>query len=103
MIIPSLKILQSVQETAPKGYEPTVTSANDGRHTNHSLHYYNRAFDIRVRDYPEFDLNRFNETRHVIDEWIERMRCYLPVCEYDIVFGDDHHQNHIHLEYDPKY
>ena len=98
-----MQILQAVQATVPENYEPTVTSANDSKHKPDSLHYQDRAFDIRVKDYPGFDLNRFEETRWVIDEWIARMREILNEYEYDIVFGDAKHRNHIHIEFDPKY
>lgn len=94
-------ILQVVQHTAPKGYEPTVTSANDSKHEPNSLHYKNRAFDIRVKDYPGFSLWRFEKTKGVIFEWIRRMRKFLPESDYDIIFGDAMHKNHIHIEYDP--
>ena len=101
MKTPVMWILQVVQDTAPEGYEPTVTSANDSRHGEGSLHYKDAAFDIRVIDYPGFDLARFEATRHVIDEWIGRMRRQLSKRQYDIVFGDPWHKNHIHIEWDP--
>jgi len=103
MIIPALKILQAVQEAAPSGYEPTVTSACDGKHSETSLHAHHRAFDIRVYDYPGYKINDYEATRGAIEEWIERMRLYLPPNEYDIIFGDKHHRDHIHIEWDPKY
>ena len=31
-------------------YEATITSGNDGTHTNNSLHYKNRAIDLRIKD-----------------------------------------------------
>ena len=31
-------------------YEATITSGNDGSHTNNSLHYKNRAIDLRIKD-----------------------------------------------------
>ncbi len=100
--VPVMKILQVVQDTAPKGYEPTVTSANDSVHGEYSLHYKDAAFDIRVFDYPGFNLARFSATRHVIDVWIAKMRTQLPPDQYDIIFGTKGHKNHIHIEYDPK-
>lgn len=102
MNVAVLKILQAVQDTAPPGYEPTVTSANDSRHSKNSLHHKDRAFDVRVKDYPGFNLYRFEATRHVIDGWIEKMRTYLDPGQYDIVFGGARHKNHIHIEFDPQ-
>ena len=97
-----MKILQAVQDTAPEGYEPTVTSASDGIHMSTSKHYTDEAFDIRVRDYPGYDQDEFWHTRQNIDNWITRMRFYLTSMEYDIVFGDEEHRDHIHIEYDNK-
>jgi hypothetical protein len=98
-----MQILQAVNDSAPAGYIPTITSAHDGRHRPDSLHYKDAAFDIRVKDYPGFDLQRFEETRRVIDLWIIRIKNLLsPPADYDIVFGNKQHRDHIHIEWDPE-
>lgn len=71
-----IHILQAVQQTAPKDYEPTITSGNDSSHSKGSKHYTDDAFDIRVKDYPGFDLGQFEQTRKVIDDWVELMQVY---------------------------
>ena len=98
----SMLILQTIQDTAPEGYEPTITSANDSKHGDDSKHYEDCGFDIRTRDYPGFDLKNFEETQHVVHAWIVRMRKRLLTIQYDIIFGDKKHRDHIHIEFDPK-
>ena len=100
-----LHILNVVELTAPTGYEPTITSGNDGTHGKNSLHYSDCAFDIRVKDYPGFKLwtnLNYKETKHEILSWIKKMREYLEVDKYDVIFDTPGHKNHIHIEYDPK-
>lgn len=92
-------ILQVVNDTAPEGYTPTITSANDSKHRKGSGHYDDKAFDIRVRDYPEFDETNMREGQFPIYQWIERMRKWLPEHSYLIVYGVRGHYNHIHIEY----
>ena len=88
--------------------ELVITSGTDGNHSEHSLHKYGLALDIRVHNQKGFLLDEFDLTRDVIDEWITRAKMWLVkhsvafVEDYDIVFGDERHRNHIHVEYDPK-
>lgn len=99
-----MKILDIVELTSPIGYEPTCTSANDGKHSDKSKHYTNEAFDIRTRDYPGFKLyTSYSKTKYLIWDWINKMKTFLPKPDYDIIFDTKGHKNHIHIEYDPKY
>jgi len=95
-----MHILEVLEITCPHGYDPTITSANDGHKFHRGRgHKENRAFDVRVKDFPGFSLWRFKSTRWVIDQWIIRMKPMLPDSEYLILFGNDkRHKNHIHLE-----
>jgi len=98
-------MLQAVQNTAPDGYEPTITSIADGKHGPGSLHPMpeHKAIDVRTRDYPGFNLYlNYNGTKCLIWAWIDRMRAELPRGQYDIVFDVPKHRDHIHIEYDPK-
>lgn len=86
-----VKILDVARETAPYMSDTAVwiTSANDSKHMDTSLHYKNRAFDIRI----------FNITGDVHLEaalWASRMREALGN-DYDVIKEKDH----IHVEYDP--
>jgi hypothetical protein len=84
-------IIHCARMTAPRLDDDTVwiTSANDGVHMEGSLHYKNRAFDIRTR----------NVTEGVTAQksWTRKVRKVLGK-DYDVVFEKDH----IHVEYQPK-
>jgi hypothetical protein len=86
-----VRIIEVARDTAPMLENGTVwvTSANDGDHGYGSLHFDNRAFDIRIK----------NIIGHVGGEarlWAERMQIALGD-EYDVLLEKDH----IHIEYDP--
>ena len=86
------KILYAVRATAPTLEKGAVwiTSANDGGHVIGSLHFQNRAFDIRTSNIVG---HRAVETRH----WASRMQLELGR-DYDVIIALDH----IHVEWDPK-
>ena len=92
-------ILQIVNDTAPAGYVPTITSGNDSKHREGSAHYRDRAFDIRVRDYPGFDPNIKGQGQYPIYHWIDKMKQWLNPASYKIVYGVRGHYDHIHIEY----
>ena len=103
-LYPKMAELQNaIINASPEGYEPTITSANDSTHMESSLHYHDKAYDIRTRDYPFFKLNDFENTKYHIEQWIKDIKMYLSnPDEFDFVFGDKNHQNHIHVEWDVK-
>ena len=73
--------VESVYKT--HGLEPTCTSGNDGAHSPASLHYVDRALDIRFWDL----LNSVaNEIKKILPEY------------YDVVVEKDH----FHIEADIK-
>ena len=87
-----VRIIDVARETAPMLEKGTVwiTSATDSEHMEGSLHFENKAFDIRIR----------NIIGHVQDEarlWAERMQVALGD-DYDVLLESDH----IHVEYDHK-
>ncbi len=86
-----VRILDVARETAPMLERGTVwiTSANDSRHMNKSLHYKNRAFDIRV-------MNIIGDVKREAKLWAERMQLALGD-NYVVLFEVDH----IHVEFDP--
>ena len=87
-----VKIVTVARKTAPalEGDAVWITSANDSTHMRGSLHYVNRAFDIRTR-------NIIGDKQHEARLWVERMQVALGD-DYDVVLERDH----IHAEYDPE-
>lgn len=69
------------------GKTMVITSAADGKHRPDSLHYKNRALDIR--------------TKHLTKGEIEKLLDFLKKKlgqDYDVILEE----THIHIEYDPK-
>lgn len=86
---PSMWYARKVAEEACEtvfGRECIVTSARDGTHSEHSLHYEGRAMDIRTRDQPEAEIQ-------VCASWL---RARLGP-DFDVVVE----KTHIHVEFDP--
>lgn len=63
------------------GLEPTCTSGNDGKHGERSLHYADRALDLRFWD--------------LLEVYAQKLRDCLPEY-YDVVVEKDH----VHIEAD---
>ena len=87
-----VRILDVVRETAPMMERGAVwvTSANDSRHMDESLHYKNQAFDIRI-------YNIIGDVHYEAKRWAARLQQALG-SDYDVVYEIDH----IHVEYQPK-
>jgi len=90
----SLIILAAIANVAQElDRTVVITSGNDSRHMKTSLHYQDRALDIRSRDMPSVDykLSFINAVHARLGE------------DYDCVLEDEGGPNeHIHIEYDPK-
>ena len=86
-----VRIIEVARDTAPMLEEGTVwvTSANDSDHLYGSLHFDNRAFDIRIK-------NIIGHVNYEAWLWAERMQNALGD-KYDVLLERDH----IHIEYDP--
>ena len=77
---------------ADRGLNCLITSANDGKHKNGSLHYQDLAIDIRIKHLP----NQIEKQRV-----LEELRVDAGP-DYDILLECAGTLNeHIHLEYDP--
>jgi hypothetical protein len=71
----------------------TITSGNDSKHMKGSLHYQNRAIDIRTRqEAPTYKRVSKNERTACV----EALRRVHP--DWDVIDEVDH----LHIEYDPK-
>jgi hypothetical protein len=71
---------------------PTITSGADGKHMEGSLHYVHRAWDVRVWG--------LHNPQGQADQL--RARLNEDGNEWRVLFGDKHHQDHIHVEVHPK-
>ena len=87
-----VKILDAARETSPMMERGAVwvTSANDSRHLDDSLHYTNQAFDIRI-------YNIIGDVHCEAKLWAERLQQELGP-DYDVIYEKDH----IHVEFQPK-
>ena len=87
-----VRILDAARKTAPKMERDAVwvTSANDSRHMDQSLHYKNQAFDIRI-------YNIVGDIHYEAQRWAERLQQELG-SDYDVIYELDH----IHVEFQPK-
>ena len=85
------QITEMARTTAPPLNDDVIwiTSANDSRHQTGSLHYKDRAFDIRI-------YNITGDVHYEAELWAERLALALGI-GYDVVKEADH----IHVEYDP--
>ncbi len=86
------RIVEVAIETAPMLEKGTVwiTSANDSIHHPESLHYENKAYDIRI-------WNIIGAVKAGARAWAERMQVALGD-DYDVLLERDH----IHVEFDIK-
>lgn len=73
-----------------------ITSANDGRHRKDSLHYQNKALDIRTTGGGPGAAGQM--TRKEAERFAYWMRGGALDKDYDVVLEADH----LHVEYDPK-
>ena len=78
-------IEKACQKLEGKDYIMTITSGNDGKHMKNSLHYEDKAIDIRTRD-----MNYPVGTTLFIRKALGK--------NYDVILERDH----IHIEYQPK-
>jgi hypothetical protein len=75
------------------GFQPTITSSMDGVHMDGSKHYDGLAEDYRTKDIPDsLKHPMFNEVRNILGN------------DYQVIFEYENEPNeHLHIEYDPKY
>ena len=76
----------------PEGYQPTVTSGTDGKHSRWSEHYKGNALDFRVYDI-NLDLN-FLQLDCLCIALIVSLKKRCPEFQWHIVL----HSTHIHLQ-----
>lgn len=75
------------------GKKATITSANDSTHGQKSLHYENRAIDVRSQDLSEQEK----------DTILSALKSKLNPIGYDVILESrGKTSEHFHIEYDPK-
>jgi hypothetical protein len=92
---PQLAIGINIVESILTGYgiSPVITSVNDSKHMNGSLHYAGKAADFRTHDWPE------TLEKTIV---VAAVSSALGL-EWDVVLealGEDN--EHMHVEWDPK-
>lgn len=95
-VCPQIVLAMQVAEgvCSKYGFDCDVTSINDGSHSLASFHWDGRAFD--------FATYAVGMTDAEADLVASILRMRLPDDEFDVVYGDENHMNHIHVEYQPK-
>lgn len=76
------------------GLRPVITAGSDGKHKRGSLHYQDRALDLRGN----------NVDPRTADEILRSLRAKVGA-DYDVLFEtypDNPANNHFHIEYQPK-
>jgi len=75
------------------GFQATITSSMDGIHMDGSKHYDGLAEDYRTKDLPDtLKYNMFNEVRNILGT------------DYQVIFEyEDQPNEHLHIEFDPKF
>lgn len=104
-------IERALVETAPPTYDDVIviTSINDGRHASRSLHYKDRAVDVRCFGHRPGGIKAVGANviggaaqlhrnqRIAAEAWRDRLASRLGDA-FDVVLEADH----IHIEHDPK-
>ena len=87
-----VKIINVLRATAPQTMDSAIwiTSANDSQHMTNSLHYKNKAFDVRIR-------NIVGDQHSTARSWAAKVSLALGE-DYDVILEQDH----LHVELDPK-
>ena len=80
-----MRIIYLTQKMAPVGYEVTITSGCDGKHEPNSSHYKGKAFDFRIRDFPE---------DKSLTVWRDRVQRALGNCYFVLL-----EETHLHVQY----
>ena len=88
-----VRIINVARATAPLLSDNAVwiTSANDSKHMDGSLHYANKALDLRI-------FNVTGPNRQMAEQWVRKMELVLGE-DYDVILETDH----VHIEYDKKH
>lgn len=91
-ILLALRVAENVYEE--RNFDCVVTSAADSKHSRASRHYDGAAVDLRTN-------NTGGAGKAIADEIRARL---APLEDYDVLFeGDGTPNEHIHVEWQPKF
>lgn len=90
----SLFIMCAVANVAEHlGFPVTITSGNDSQHINNSLHYQDKAIDVRSKNFPNLAMKKI-----FLDEVLDRLGSNYQ----GLIENLDKDNEHFHFEFDPK-
>lgn len=90
-ILCAMRVVETIYEK--HGVEFVITSINDGKHMDRSLHYEDRAFDVRTKNIP------FSVQKESIRKEIKTALGN----DFDVILESEGTDNeHLHVEHDPK-
>jgi len=106
MIIALLVVMGVYKESGLS--EVMVTSANDSKHGVGSRHYRGQALDFRTHDIGTLQIPKdtAEDIKRLRANKLERIRQNISnsLIGYDVILEDVNQPNeHLHVEYDPKY
>jgi len=79
-----------------EGYVCRITHGCDGTHSDGSLHYIDHAEDYGFVGIPEAARQAiYKESRAAVN-------ADVPYSDFDVLYGDEKHKNHMHVEFQPK-
>lgn len=76
-----------------------LRSCGEGTHQDKSLHYAGFAFDVSFKDVPE---NLRELIVADVKKALDADKKVNPYGDYDVVYGNEGHQHHMHVEWQPK-
>jgi hypothetical protein len=93
MFKPVLEQWESIISTyLEDDYKATITSANDGSHSTNSMHYKNKAVDIRIKD---IDTDLIYRKKN-LEACVYLIGCYYKYCVFILHLYDG--KNHLHIQ-----
>lgn len=98
----AILIVNSYLQLQYPAYEHTITSINDGKHMDGSLHYKGCAVDFRTHDYFIQVKDVKDQRQSLLFSLRDNIKNILGG-DFDVIIEDPNGPNeHMHVEYQPK-
>jgi hypothetical protein len=92
--------MQAVKDAhSVRGEVARISSIRDGEHMDASGHYADWAFDFKLAHIAEA------KRQPIVDDIREALQAdkeKFPYADFDVVYGDEGHKFHGHVEWQPK-